>query len=113
MTPTAPIPDALFIPESLKRGRTLRERIDSVLDLAEPILGVDRAKGERAWIRRQPGGMLFVSRDPNDTICHPDASPFRGRHRYAWVAGADGIRRGWLTTEALRDRREEPAEAGV
>ena len=45
MIPTGPIPDALFLPETLKRGRTLYERIDSILEIAEPLLGVDRAAG--------------------------------------------------------------------
>lgn len=100
MTPTAPIPDALFMPESLKRGKCFRDRINSVLDLAEPILGVDRASGGHAYVRKHTGGQLFITRDPMDTIYHITTSPFRGRDRYHWIDGPDRIRRGYLTDEA-------------
>jgi hypothetical protein len=91
-----------MVPERLKRGRTLRERIGSICDLAEPILVVDRDAGEHAWIRRQEGGWLFITKDPNDTIYHPLNSPLRGHPRYDWIEGPDGIRRGWLRAERLK-----------
>jgi hypothetical protein len=103
------IPDALFIPEKMKRGRTLYERMNSIFEIAESLLGVDRARGERAYVRRQGDGWLFVTRDPHDTIYFPLASPLRGRPRYHWLDGADGIRRGHLVTEAMNDRRENEA----
>jgi hypothetical protein len=49
-------PDALILPEAWKKGETQADRIDSILAIAEPLLQVDRSKGERAYIRRQPGG---------------------------------------------------------
>lgn len=104
MIPTSPIPDALFVPEAMKRGRTLFERIESILAIAEPMLGVDRALGDRAFIRRQGDGWLFVTRDPQDTIYFPLDSPLRGRPRYRWSDGADGIRRGHLVPETADDR---------
>src|SRR5579885_1333645 len=100
MIPIGPIPDALFVPERMKRGRTLYERMCSILDVAEPLLGVDRAAGQRAYIRRQGDGWLFVTRDPMDTIYFPLNTPLRGRPRYDWIDGADGIRRGYLVAEA-------------
>jgi hypothetical protein len=100
MIPTSPVPDALFIRESLKRGATLYERMNSILDIAEPILAVDRAKGERAYIRRQGDGWLFVTRDSRDSIGFALNTPLRGRPRYDWVLGADGIKRGYLKPEA-------------
>lgn len=109
MIPTSPIPDALFIPERMKRGRTLYERIDSILEVAEPLLGVDRARGDRAYIRRQGDGWLFVTRDPEDTIYFPLNTPLRGRPRYQWLDGADGIRRGYLVPEARNDGRASEA----
>ncbi len=102
MIPTAPIPDALMVPEKLKRGRTLFERMCSILDFAEPMLGVDRSKGERAYIHRQPRGWLFLTKDQFDTIYHPLRTPLQGRPRYAWIDGQDGIRRGYLTEAARR-----------
>ena len=107
--PTSPIPDALFIPERMKRGRTWYERMDSILDIAEPLLGVDRTRGDRAYLRRQGDGWLFVTRDPQDTIYFPLNSPSRSRPRYHWLDGADGIRRGHLVPEAMNDRRESEA----
>jgi hypothetical protein len=107
--PTSPLPDALFVPEAMKHGRTWYERMDSILGIAEPLLGVDRSRGDRAYIRRQGDGWLFVSRDPGDTIYFPLNTPLRGRPRYHWLDGADGIRRGHLVSEAMNDRRESEA----
>ncbi len=102
--PTAPLADALMVPEKLKRGRTQLERIRSILVIAYPLLGVDQGAGERALIRRQPGGWLFVTKDPEDTIYHPLDSPLRGRDRYTWVLSPDGIKRGYLTSQSLPPR---------
>lgn len=110
---TSLAPDALCIPEGLKRGRTLWERMNSILDLAEPLLDVDRAKGDRAFIRRQGDGWLFVTRDPKDTLYFPLNTPLRGRPRYRWLDAQDGIRRGYLVPEARNDRREESVPCRV
>jgi hypothetical protein len=109
MIPTSPVPDALFIPEKMKRGRTLYERMNSILEVAEPLLGVDRARGDRAYIRRQGDGWLFVTRDPHDTIYFPLNTALCGRPRYNWLDEADGIRRGHLVPEAMNVRRESEA----
>jgi len=103
-SPTSPKPDALFMPEAMKRGRTWHERMDHILSIAEPLLGVERTRGQRAYIRRQGDGWLFVTRDPEDTIYFPLNTPFRGRPRYHWLDGSDGIRRGHLVSEAMNDR---------
>jgi hypothetical protein len=100
-------PDALFLPEKLKRGRTLWERMNSILDMAEPLLGVDRSRGQRGYIRKQPGGWLFITRDPMDTLFWPIHTPLSGRTRYTWVLGGDGIKRGYLTPEAREYARRE------
>jgi hypothetical protein len=111
MIPTAPTPNALLLPESLKRGSRQIERINSILDLAEPILGVDRAQGDKAWIRKQPGGMLFITKDPADTLFHVQNTPLAGKARYAWLPAEGGIRRGYLTEEARAERaRAETAD---
>jgi hypothetical protein len=90
------VPDALFVPEKMKRGRSLWERMNSILDIAEPILGVDRSKGGRAYIRRQGNGWLFITSDPADTMYYPLGTPLQRRPRYLWIDGPDGIRRGYL-----------------
>lgn len=96
MIPTAPIPDALFVLESIKRGRTLYERVGSVLDIVEPLLGVDRSLGEHAYVRRQGNGWLFVTKDQSDTIYGPTGTPLRGQERYDWIDDQNSIRRGYL-----------------
>jgi len=101
-----PNPDALLLPESLKRGATQLDRIDSILRIAEPILGVDRTRGERAYIRRQPGGQLFVSANPADTLMFPVGHPLEGKPRYHWSAREDGSEWGFLVADA---RRGDPA----
>lgn len=92
--------DALIIPESWKRGDTQLDRIDSILQVAEPLLGVDRSRGGRAYIRRQPGGKLFITASPQDTLSFPSGHPLQGRSRYGWTPHADGTERGVLVAEA-------------
>lgn len=90
-------PDALLLPASFAHGQALRDRIDSVLAVAEPLLRVDRSTGERAYIRRQHGDLLFVTKDPFDTMFHPMNSELQGRPRYRWdKPREDGIRFGYL-----------------
>lgn len=110
MVPTAPIPDALCIPGRMKKGRTVGERLDSILKIAEPLLGVDRAAGQRAYLRNQgdgPAAWVFATRDPDDTLYGPIGSPFRGQRRYDWVDRPDGIRFGYLR-DIFRDVKFEP-----
>lgn len=92
--------DALFIPESWKRGETQLDRIDSILQVAEPLLGVDRSRGEKAYIRRQPGGRLFITANPADTLSFPVGHSLQGRARYVWTTHPDGTERGTLIAEA-------------
>jgi hypothetical protein len=108
--PIGPVPDALSIPGRYKRGRTLGERVDSILAIAEPLLGVDRAAGQRAYIRQQgcgPAIWMFVTRSPDDTLYGPTHSPFRGRPRYDWIDRPDGIRIGYLK-DIFRHAEIEP-----
>lgn len=95
------VPDALMIPETWKKGLTQLERIDSILDIAEPLLRVERERGERAYIRRQPGGRLFVTSDPHDTLQFPVGHPREGRPRYRWAPRPDGSEHGFLIEDAL------------
>jgi hypothetical protein len=94
-----PFPDALMLPAALKRGARLHDRVASIAAIAEPLLGVDRAAGERAWVRQQPHGRLFVTRDPADTIFFPRDHDRQGQPRYRWETQADGSQWGWLISE--------------
>ena len=95
-TPMDQSPDALIVPETWKKGQTQLDRIDSILELAEPLLRVDRSKGQRAYIRRQPGGRLYVTADPHDTLQFPVGHPREGRPRYNWDSRPDGSEYGYL-----------------
>jgi hypothetical protein len=94
-------PDALILPPGSKRGARMVDRVASICDIAEPLLGVDRSADQHAWIRQQPHGRLFVTRDPLDSINFPNDHPRSGEPRYEWVDGPDGIRRGYLKPEAI------------
>jgi hypothetical protein len=94
--PVTPVPDALMLPATLKRGARLADRVDSICAFAEPILGVDRAKGERAWIRQQAHGQLFITRDSADTIHFPRDHCLSGQPRYRWEKQPDGSEWGYL-----------------
>jgi hypothetical protein len=72
------------------------DRVRSVCDLAEPLLGLDRSAGQKAWIRVQPGGRLFVTASPSDTLFHPSGHPRAGHARYRWERQPDGSEFGYL-----------------
>jgi hypothetical protein len=92
-------PDALMIPEAKKTGARMSDRVASVADIAEPLLLVDRSSGERAYIRIQPGGRLFVSKDVHDTILFPKGHRRDGQPRYNWVSQENGMEFGYLLKE--------------
>jgi hypothetical protein len=93
-------PDALWVPESEKSGSRIFDRVGSVSRTAERLLEVDRAKGERAYIRKQPHGRLFITRDPTDTIFFPTGHLRSGQPRYRWTRRADEIEVGHLVESA-------------
>jgi hypothetical protein len=72
------------------------DRVASIADIAEPILGVDRARGERAYIRLQGNGKLFISMSTYDTINFPKNHERDGQPRYRWVIQPDGSEFGYL-----------------
>jgi hypothetical protein len=90
------VADALMFPEAWKTGETQLDRIDSILAIAEPLLGLDRGRGEKAYIRRQPGGRLFITGDAHDTLQFPVGHPREGTHRYRWTVKPDGSEHGLL-----------------
>jgi hypothetical protein len=95
------VPDALLVPESFKgpRGKgNVTDRVARVCALAEPLLGVDRTKGERAYIRPPllPGQKMFITKGLEDTILFPHGQRLGGKSRYVWVKRDDGIELGYL-----------------
>jgi hypothetical protein len=89
-------PDALFLPESVKVGTRIFDRVAAVCRVAEPLLEVDYPAGERAYIRTQPHGRLFITRDPADTILFPTGHPKSGTPRYRWERRDGGAEVGYL-----------------
>jgi hypothetical protein len=101
-TPMTPdrTPDALFLPETLKRGGRMIDRVASIADIAEPLLGVDRTRGERAYIRLQGNGKLFITKSVTDTIYFPKGHVREGQPRYRWELQPDGAEFGYLVEGA-------------
>jgi hypothetical protein len=97
------VPDALFLPSNRKVGSRMSERVRSVTDIAEPLLGVDRPAGERAWIRQQGPDWLFITKDTRDTLFFPTNHPRSGTSRYTWMNQPDGSRFGYLVEGAALD----------
>ncbi len=95
-------PDALILCAGQKNGKRLVDRVASITAIAEPLLGVDRSAGERAWIRQQPHGRLFVTRDPADTILFPRDHTWSGQPRYRWEKQPDGSEWGYLIDAVSR-----------
>jgi hypothetical protein len=96
MSEPSPSPDALMLPSTIKRGGRLAERVGSIADVAEPLLGIVRGKGVLAHIRSLQHGRLFVTRDPEDTLYFHGDHPLAGQPRYRWEPQADGVEFGWL-----------------
>ena len=93
------VPDALMLPEGRKQGTRMVDRVASIAGIAEPLLQVDRARGERAYIRLQGNGKLFVSKSMLDTILFPKDHQRDGQPRYRWELQPDGAEFGFLISE--------------
>jgi hypothetical protein len=92
-------PDALMLPEDRKYGSRMVDRVASIADIAEPFLDVDRDRGDRAYIRLQGNGKLFVSKSIFDTILFPKDHQRDGQPRYRWELQPDGAEFGYLVSE--------------
>ena len=95
--------DAIKLPDSVRTGETMKDRLDSVLDIAEPLLGVDRSKGDRAYMRwLKTERTLFVTRSPDDTLLWPISHRLAQQPRYKWTdyPAIEGAKVGMLRTEA-------------
>ncbi len=92
--------DAVMISEKAKSGNRMVDRVASVAQLVAPILGVDFPKGERAFVRLQQHGKLFVTKSPYDSIYFAKDHAREGQPRYRWVAQADGSEWGYLVEGA-------------
>jgi hypothetical protein len=92
-------PDALMLPEDRKSGARMIDRVASIANIAEPVLQVDRARGERVYIRLQGNGKLFVSRSIYDTILFPKDHQRDGQPRYRWEIQPSGVEFGYLVSE--------------
>jgi hypothetical protein len=96
-------PDAVKLPATARftaageGPSTLRDRVVAVSEIAEPLLQIDKSKGERAYIRRMPNnGPLFITRDTADTLYFVIGHPMAGQERYRWEPQGDDIFVGYL-----------------
>lgn len=103
--------DALLIPESMKQGRRKYHRVNSIMAIAEPLLGCDPRKREKGYMRRTTQSvenpadrksrtcLLFVTKNPHDTLLFPTGHPRHPESRYRWEQ--DGpIQLGYLIVPA-------------
>jgi len=93
-----------MLPGDWKRGKRILDRVCSILDIADPILG---APGK---IREQPHGRLFITREFSDTILFPRGHPRDGQPRYRWVKQPDGSEWGYLVEAAREPGRDVAPE---
>lgn len=89
-------PDALRMAETAKSGGRIFDRVRSICLIAEPILQVDYAGGERAYICKLQHGRLFITRNPASTVYFPTDHPRSGQQRYRWERQPDGTELGYL-----------------
>jgi hypothetical protein len=89
-----------MLPEGVKKGTRMVDRVASIADIAEPLLEVDRARGERAYIRLQGNGKLFISKSIYDTIKFPKDHARDGQPRYSWQTQPDGAEFGYLFADS-------------
>lgn len=105
-------PDAVLVPERLKTGARSVHRVDSILAIAGPLLGVVWGRGERTYFRKQLGitvdwpqepNVLFCVRSLEDTVWYSKAD-HKGRQgcRYRWEP-LDGLRIGYLKDTSDRE----------
>lgn len=97
-TPTTP--DAVILPTRCAMGAHSLERATHVSEVAENILGVNRAVGERAHCFIQHTGVFFCTKSLADTIAFPKGHKWEGHPRYNWVAKEDGSSYGYLVKHA-------------
>jgi hypothetical protein len=100
-----------MLPEAVKRGERIFDRVAAVCAVAEPLLECDYPR-ERAYVRKMPHGRLFVTRDPADTILYPTNHPRSGQPRYRWERRDGDVQVGYLI-EDPNARRETAPPAGV
>jgi hypothetical protein len=99
----APFPDALLFPEAARVGRSMHERVINLSKRCEAMLGLDYAKGERAYLRQATAGRIFVSASPTDTMMFPISHPRSGEARYRWELSTtdDDVKLGFLVDESV------------
>jgi hypothetical protein len=103
-----PRPDAIVVPADRAVGNRLVNRVGSIADITDPILGVAPNTEDRSLIRIQ-GGKMFVVKGtlaslknnaPHDTLLFPRDHERAGQSRYRWVPQESGLEYGYLVEGA-------------
>jgi hypothetical protein len=92
-------PDALFLQSAPKVSGSITVRVRETCKILERLLECDYPR-EKVWIRKQPFGRLFITRDPADTVLFPTGHPRSGQPRYRWERALDGTELGYLLEDA-------------
>jgi hypothetical protein len=96
----AKIPDAVKIPQNWAYGDSSVERNESLVVAVEPMLGVDRSIGERAWGVAHGDGMVFFRKNYHESMFFPHGHKLEGHPRYNWVVQPDETVFGYLVAAA-------------
>jgi hypothetical protein len=96
----AKTPDAVKIPHAWAYGESSVERNISIVNAVEPMLGVDRSIGEKAWCAAHGDGMVFCRKTDHETMFFPHGHKLEGHPRYNWVVQPDGTVFGYLVAAA-------------
>jgi hypothetical protein len=106
-------PDAVKFPSQRGFGGKVPHaqvlpRFFKIIDRAEAYLKVDRAKGEKGYVRTQPvGNFHFATRGVSDSLLFPTGHDLEGAARYNWVSQEEsGVEFGYLV-----DAAKEPVGA--
>ncbi len=86
--------DAVLVPETMKSkaaGPRQWHRVKAILDIAEPMLGVIRSRGDLGYMRpveeraRDGSRYLLCTRGQLDTLLYPKTHPKEGQPRFRWL----------------------------
>jgi hypothetical protein len=93
-------PDAVRIPMTMKTGKRMPDRVDSIATMAEKIMGLDRSKKQLAGIHIMGANqeICFCTPPPHDgsqSLNFPRSHPRDGECRYRWEMQPDGIEYGF------------------
>lgn len=96
----AKIPDIIRFPLDYAKEAEAWDRLNHISNIAEPILQVDKDKGERCrcWTMERPEKYAgaYAIKDKVAQLRYPVGHPKYPQDRYEWHDAEDGIKYGYL-----------------